>query len=243
MGKPNAQMVSVGKPHGTGGRYAGGAWYGVPGEVTVPTDATSVLDESFHDLGYLGEDGVVNTIERDSEDITAFGGDRVLSVTTSRAESFQFGMLETTPETLAVTYGPSNVTTAGEGTSQTISVKHNGVEPPELVYVFEFAMTGNRVKRIVVPIGKTGDVDDVTYADGEAICYTPTINAFPDANGNTAYEYIAYVTPAAAKAGVQTMSLPDAATPTLATAAVKAASKTTGVKAATTRKTTKTAAA
>ncbi|TPF79461.1 MULTISPECIES: hypothetical protein [unclassified Bifidobacterium] len=227
MGKPNAQMVSVGKPHGDGGRYAGGAWYGKVGEATPPTDATTTLTDKFHDLGYLSEDGVTNTIDRDSEDINAFGGDRVLSVTTSRAESFQFGMLETTPETLAVTYGPGNVEVKTVDGKDAITVKHNSAEPPELVYVFEFAMTGNRVKRIVVPVGKTGDVDDVTYADGEAITYTPTINAFPDANGNTAYEYIAYVTDADAPetTGDEPTALTDEETPTLAKAAVKAATR------------------
>lgn len=227
MGKPNAQMVSVGKPHGDGGRYAGGAWYGKVGEATPPADATTALTDKFHDLGYLSEDGVTNTIDRDSEDINAFGGDRVLSVTTSRAESFQFGMLETTPETLAVTYGPENVDIKTVNGKDQITVRHNGVEPPELVYVFEFAMTGNRVKRIVVPVGKTGDVDDVTYADGEAITYTPTINAFPDMNGNTAYEYIAYVvgeTTGDEPANEATV-LSDAEVPTLAKAATKAATK------------------
>ncbi|OZG57012.1 tail protein [Bifidobacterium tissieri] len=237
MGKPNAQMVSVGKPHGDGGRYAGGAWYGKVGEATPPTDATTTLSDKFHDLGYLSEDGVTNTIDRDSEDINAFGGDRVLSVTTSRAESFQFGMLETTPETLAVTYGPGNVEVNTVDGKDQITVKHNSAEPPELVYVFEFAMTGNRVKRIVVPVGKTGDVDDVTYADGEAITYTPTINAFPDANGNTAYEYIAYVTgtDTPETTGDEPTALTDEETPTLAKAAVKAATrrKTTTAKATT----------
>lgn len=228
MGKPNAQMVSVGKPHGDGERYSGGAWYGKVGEATPPADATTALTDKFHDLGYLSEDGVTNTIDRDSEDINAFGGDRVLSVTTSRAESFQFGMLETTPETLAVTYGPDNVDVKTVNGKDQITVKHNGVEPPELVYVFEFAMTGNRVKRIVVPVGKTGDVDDVTYADGEAITYTPTINAFPDINGNTAYEYIAYVVvgeTAGDNPANEAAVLSDAEVPTLAKAATKAAAK------------------
>lgn len=54
-------------------------------------------------------------------------------------------------------------------------------------------MTGNRVKRIVIPDGQVSDVDDVEYKDGEAITYSPTITAFPDDRGNTAYEYIAKV--------------------------------------------------
>ena len=194
MSTPNSQNVSVGKPHGAGGRYAGGAWWGLAGTAKIPTDAVTALDETLTDLGYLSEDGVTNTIETDSSDITAFGGDRVLSVITSRSESFQFGMLDTTEDTLKLVYGADNVTVTGDGESKTISVKHNGnAMNQRIVLVFEFALTGNRVKRIVVPNGTLGELDDVAYQDGEAIVYTPTINALPDADGHTAYEYIAYV--------------------------------------------------
>ena len=193
MGTPDSQNVSVGKPHGEGGRYAGGMWWAVAGRATVPTDATTTLDSKLRDGGYLSEDGVTNTIDSDTSDINAFGGDRVLSVVTSRAESFQFGMIETTEDTLSLVYGPDNVTVTGEGTAKTIEVKHNGKDGPLLLLVFEFAMTNNRVKRIVVPQGKMGELDDVEYADGDPITYTPTINALPDADGNTAYEYIAHV--------------------------------------------------
>ena len=115
-------------------------------------------------------------------------------------------------------YGPDNVTVTGEGDQKTIAVKHNGKDGPLLLLVFEFAMTNNRVKRIVVPQGKMGELDDVEYTDGDPITYTPTINALPDADGNTAYEYIAYVastTPAAKSAAAFT----DTTVPTLAKAA------------------------
>ncbi|MCH9275676.1 hypothetical protein JS533_005230 [Bifidobacterium amazonense] len=193
MGIPDSQNVSVGKPHGEGGRYAGGMWWAVAGQATVPTDATTALDAKLRDGGYLSEDGVTNTIDSDTSDINAFGGDRVLSVVTSRAENFQFGMIETTEDTLALVYGPDNVTVTGEGAKKVITVKHNGKAGPLLLLVFEFAMTNNRVKRIVVPQGKMGELDDVEYTDGDPITYTPTINALPDTDGNTAYEYIAYV--------------------------------------------------
>ena len=180
----------------------------------MPTDATTPLPDTLRDGGYLSEDGVTNTIDSDTSDINAFGGDRVLSVVTSRAESFQFGMIETTEDTLALVYGPDNVTVTGEGNQKTIAVKHNGKDGPLLLLVFEFAMTNNRVKRIVVPQGKMG------------ITYTPTINALPDADGNTAYEYIAYITsttPAAKSAAAFT----DATVPTLAKATTKTTTKRT----------------
>ena len=189
MAAPNSQNVAVARPRT---RVSGASHWGVPGEVTVPTDGVTPLDEHFHDNGYLSQDGITNTIDQDWSDVVAFGGDRVLSVRTSRSESFQFGMIETNVDSLSLTYGPSNV--AVDEATGNITVKHNGEEPPLLVHVFEFALRGDCIKRIVVPLGQVTDIDDVSYQDGseDPVAYTPTIAAMPDQNGNTAYEYIVY---------------------------------------------------
>ena len=189
MSSPNSSNVSNAKPKGEDGRYAGGLYFATSG-TAVPTDASTHLDEAYTSAGYLSDDGVKNKRDRKTEDVVAFGGDTVMSVTTSLTETFELGMLETTKDTLSIVYGQDNVTVSGDN----ITVVHNAKDMPRMVYVFEFAMTGDRVKRIVIPDGQVSDVDDVEYKDGEAITYSPTITAFPDANGNTAYEYIAKVT-------------------------------------------------
>lgn len=189
MAEPNSANVSNAKPKGEGGRYAGGLYFGDKGTAKIPTDATTPLGDTLISAGYLSEDGIKNKRDRKTEDVVAFGGDTVLSVTTSMTETFELGLLETTKDTLSIVYGDDNVTETDGG----ITVKHNAKDTPRKVYVFELAMTGNRVKRIVIPDGQVADVDDVAYKDGEAITYSPTITAFPDDQGNTAYEYIAKV--------------------------------------------------
>lgn len=188
MAAPNVSNVSVGKPHGENGAYSGGFWYG-GSNATVPTDATSKLT-GFTNGGYLSDDGVTNSRDRDTTTVTAFGGDVVLNATASVTETFQFGMLETTKDTMVFVYGANNV--SGDDTTG-LTVKHNAKDAPHLVDVFEFAMTGDRVKRIVIPNGQVTDLDDVQYTDGDPVVYMPTITAYPDENGNTAYEYIAKV--------------------------------------------------
>lgn len=185
MANPSAQNVSVGKPTAAGGIFAG------PISITAPTDARTNLPSGLNGLGYVSEDGLTNSIEADTESITAWGGDTVLTVRTSRAETFAFTFIETNALVLAEVYGPDNVTVDDE--TGDIAVLHNAKELPSRLYVFEILMTGNKVKRIVVPNAKVNEVGDVVYVDGEPIGYEVTLGAFPDSDGNTAYEFIAEI--------------------------------------------------
>lgn len=178
-----AANVSFGKPKVTGGVYI------APKGTTVPTDATTALDQAFKSLGYISEDGLVNSVETDTETVKAWGGDTVLSGLTSYMETFTVNLLETNAETLKVIYGPSNVTVAGGGA---ITIKANSKPLDEQVIVFEVAMTGGRIKRIVVEHGQITDRSgEIKYVDNEAIMYPAKFVAYPDKNGNSHVEYIA----------------------------------------------------
>lgn len=177
----SAANVSTGKPK------AGGAVYTAPLATAVPVDATTALVAAYTDLGYVSEDGLVNTIETDSESIKAWGGDTVLVVQTSREETFQFTFIETNANVLKEVYGEANVTVEKGLTV----VKHSSATRTQRRYIFEVVLTGNRVKRIVVPNAQISEVGDVTYVDGEAIGYEVTLAALPDSTGVTAIEYIA----------------------------------------------------
>lgn len=180
MAKPTKNNVSVGKPMATGGVFR------APAGTTVPTDATTPLGEEFANLGYVSEDGVTNAVETDSEDVTAWGGDTVLTVQTSRSETFTFTLIESLNEdVLKAVFGDVNVTGG--------TVKHNSLERAEAVWVFEILLTGNHIRRIVVPAGKVTEVGETKYVDGEPLGYEVTLAALPDDSGNTAYEYTAVI--------------------------------------------------
>ncbi|MHC6175470.1 phage tail tube protein [Glutamicibacter sp. X7] len=185
MANPSAANVSVGKPTAAGGIYAGDT------TITAPTDARTALPSGLNGMGYVSDEGLTNSIETDTETIVAWGGDAVLTVRTSRQETFTFVFIETHELVLKEVYGPDNVTV--DATTGDIAVLHNAKELPNRLYVFEILMTGNKVKRIVVPNAKVNEIGDVVYVDGEAIGYEVTLGAFPDENGNTAIEYIAEI--------------------------------------------------
>ncbi len=179
----DASNVSFGKPK------ANGAVFVAPIGTPVPTSATSPLNVAFKGLGYVSEDGLVNAVETDTENVNAWGGDQVLVGQTSFGETFTVNLIETNLEALKVYYGADNVTDDGNGN---ITVKQNSQMLPNVVVVFELVLTGGRIKRIVVPNAQIADRSgEITYVDGEPIAYPAAFTAYPDGNSDTHIEYIA----------------------------------------------------
>lgn len=179
----NAENVSTAKPK------IGGAIYTAPIGSTLPTDATTALDDAFASLGYISEDGVVNNNTPENEKITAWGGDTVASVQTSKEDTFAYTLIESTNvDVLKEVYGPDNVT----GTLDTgIEIKANSKELPAHILVIDMILKDGVLKRVVIPNGKVAELGEITYTDADAIGYETTLDCIPaDAEGNTHFEYI-----------------------------------------------------
>lgn len=176
----NASYVGVGKPK------VGGAVYIAPLGTTAPTDASTPLNEAFQLLGYISEDGVTITEERDSENIAAWGGDTVYTTQTSYTESFAFTPIEVNPVVAAAEYGSDNV----EVSAGKMTITHNGSEIPAVMIVIETVPNSGTVDRFFVPNAKLTEKGDQTLTDSDPMGRECTFTALPDATGNTAYEFI-----------------------------------------------------
>lgn len=181
----DADNVSFGKPKSTGAVFV------APIGTTLPTNGHVALNAAFKGMGYVSEDGLVNSVETDVEEVNAWGGDLVLSGQTTFKETFMVNLIETNAEALKVYYGSDNVVTEGNGS---ITITQSNEMLPNVSVVFELVLTGGRIKRIVVPNAQIADRSgEITYVDGEAIAYPALFVAYPDENGDTHKEYIATV--------------------------------------------------
>ena len=173
--------VTAGKP-ATGGALHVGAT-----TATLPTSTSATLT-GFTSLGYISDDGLTNSNTPESEEIKAWGGDTVLSVQTSKEDTFTCTLIDALDvNVLKEVYGSSNVS----GTLATgITINANASELPTRAWVVDMILRDNTAKRIVIPNGKISDVGEISYQDNSAVGYEITITAMPDASGNTHYEYI-----------------------------------------------------
>lgn len=178
--------VTAGKP------AIGGAVYRAPLGTTLPTDASTALDAAFVSLGYISEDGLTNNNTAESEEIKAWGGDTVLTVQSSKSDTFTATFIEAlNVNVLKTMYGQTNVT----GDLDTgIVVRANAKELEAGAYVIDQVMREGALKRIVIPNGKISEIGEITYSDSEAVGYEATINALPGEDGDTHKEYIVRAT-------------------------------------------------
>ena len=177
----NVNNVSAGKPK------VGGALFVAPIGTALPTDSVTALNAAFKGLGYVSEDGLVNSITRETDNVKAWGGDTVLSPTTSFEDTYQVTLIETVNiDTLKLIFGSDNVTV---GTNGETTVTVNSNELDEWSFVAETLLRDGSVRRQVIPRAKVTELGEITYNDSDPVGYETTLTAYPDESGNTHYEY------------------------------------------------------
>ena len=180
---PNTAYVSTGKPKVTG------AVYRAPLGTTLPTDASTALDSAFKELGFVSEDGVTNNNTPDSETVKDWGGSTVLVLQQEKPDEWTLTLIESlNPEVLKTVYGDAKVTY--NESAGTITVQATADQIADKSFVIDMVMKGGAMKRVVIPNGSLSEVGEVVYKADEAIGYEITLNALPDSNGVTHYEYI-----------------------------------------------------
>lgn len=174
-------QANVSSAKGVKGGYIFSAPLGTP----LPTDIKTQLDPAFKCLGFLSEDGYVESVNEDADDINDMNGDVMDSTNSKRVESAQLTFAEIKAATLKRQYGDANVTDE----NGLITVKHNADSHDVFAYVLDLVLKNNRRWRKVVPKGKSSELDDLAIASSELCQRALTMKYLTDEQGNTCYDY------------------------------------------------------
>lgn len=168
----------------------GAAVYAAPLGTTLPTSATAALNVGFVDLGWVSEDGVTNSISRDTTKHYAWGGSVVKVTQDKYTETIKLTLLESSSAVLGVVYGSDNVTAGGD--YQSLAVEHSSLMLERQSFVLDF-IDGDRAGRILVREGQITEISDVVYVHKDLTRYEITIDTFkPDNADNAVVVYFDY---------------------------------------------------
>lgn len=179
--------VLVGVPD----KVSGGIYFstGLLDSAAYPTSdiGTTPLPPELKAAGFIGEDGVTEANESDTEKIKAWGGDTVRVVQNEHTVTYTFSFLEFgNTDVLKALYGEDNVTESGEVITANLTsdvLEHRS-------WLFEMKDGDNRI-RVFVPDGQITTRGEINYTHAGAIMTEVTIEAFPDADGKKAIKVIA----------------------------------------------------
>lgn len=129
MAEVNNETKNVSSAKG----IAGGYWFTAPLGTNLPSTIDEELDTKFVNQGFLSEDGISFSDEKDSEDQTDLNGEKVDSATTEISKGMTLTYLEVKKSAQAEQYGEANVTDS----NGILDVKDTGEDLPHRCGVFK----------------------------------------------------------------------------------------------------------
>lgn len=160
-----------------------GAVYFDTTAMAAPTNATAALPGTAKDVGYISEDGVVETRDRTTNNIIAWqNADVVRTVVTEAQIAVQFTMIETNPNSVELFYGqPLDGPT---GSIEIVPADTGGRRTMVVDYV-----DGAKFVRLYLPSAEVGEVGELTLVSGDAVGMDVTLNGYPIPAGFSAKKF------------------------------------------------------
>ena len=180
MTNNNTANVAAGKPK------VNGAIFVAPVGSTLPTDASTALDEAFKNLGFISDDGVTLGTSRSVESKKGWGGVTISTLQKEVEDTAKFTLVEVlNPEVLKVVHGPDNVTTDINGIKAVTKADELGAH----AWVIDTIQNGRAV-RYVYPNAKVSDMGEVSLKDDDLMGYEITITSV-ESDGALHTQYVA----------------------------------------------------
>lgn len=173
---------------------SGGLWVHdlIDKPATLPKATDDLAGAGFKAVGYISEDGVTESSERDTDKVKAWGGDTVRILQNEHTLTYSFTFLEMgNVEVLKLLFGAENVVDSGGN----ITIKKNAKILAHKTFVIE-VLDGDHKIRLVIPDGQITETGERQFSHNSVLQVEVTVEAFSDSDGNKGYEYHTKVAPA-----------------------------------------------
>lgn len=161
---------------------ATGMFYHAPAGTALPTDPTAALANTWVHVGDVSDAGITLALNKTATNLKNWANKIKRVIMTDHSETIQSPIMDTVEEALKTVVGAANVTTASGVVTVNLS---DGELPPEEAFLWVMK-DGDDMMMIGCSYGQVSAVDNVTFAPGAAINWTPTITAM----GNDGFKLI-----------------------------------------------------
>lgn len=153
-----------------------GMFYHAPAGTALPTDPTSSIPGTWKHVGDVSDAGITLAFNKSTTNLKNWANAIKRVIMTDHSETIQAPIMDTVEEALKAVVGASNVTKAGGVVTVNLS---DGELPPEEAFLWVMK-DGDDMMMIGCSYGQVSAVDNVTFAPGAAINWTPTVTAMGD---------------------------------------------------------------
>jgi hypothetical protein len=155
---------------------ATGMFHHAPAGTALPTDPTAAIPNTWTHVGDVSDAGITLALSKSATNLKNWANKIKRVIMTDHSETIQSPIMDTVEEALKTVVGASNVTTA----SGVITVNLSDGDLPEQEAFLWVMKDGDDMMMIGCSYGQVSAVDNVTFAPGAAINWTPTITAMGD---------------------------------------------------------------
>lgn len=155
---------------------ATGMFYHAPAGTALPTDPTAAIPNTWTHVGDVSEDGITLATDKSVTNLKNWANKIKRSIMTDHSETIQSPLMDTTAEVLKVVLGEDNVTES----STTVTANLSASDLPAQEAFLWVMKDGDDMMMLGCSYGQVTAVDNVSFAPGGAINWTPTITAMGD---------------------------------------------------------------
>ena len=159
-----------------------GMFYHAPAGTALPAYPGAELASAWTHVGDVSDAGITLATDKTVTNLRNWANMIKRVIMTEHSETIQSPIMDTTAEALKTIVGAENVTEAAASSSHGALVTVNlsdGDLPPEEAFLW-LMKDGDDMIAIGCTNGQVSAVDNVTFAPGSAINWTPTITAMGD---------------------------------------------------------------